>query len=178
MGSNLPSDGGDPTEILHSACRALTGKGLMIRAISRFFRTPCFPPGAGPDYVNGVVVLRTDRSPKEVLRLLHEIEGEAGRVRRERWAARVLDLDLIAMDGTILPSAEVQERWRTLPLEHQVSEAPPELILPHPRLQDRAFVLVPLADVMPQWRHPLLGLNVAEMLERLPAKDRAEIIPL
>lgn len=82
------------------------------------------------------------------------------------------------MDGTILPSAEVQERWRTLPLEHQVSEAPPELILPHPRLQDRAFVLVPLADVMPQWRHPLLGLNVAEMLERLPAKDRAEIIPL
>lgn len=89
-----------------------------------------------------------------------------------RWGARVIDLDLLAMADLVLPDIVFQDKWRHLPLDEQKIRAPDRLILPHPRLQDRTFVLVPLADIAPMWRHPRTGQTVAEMLAALPAEDR------
>ncbi len=150
----------------------------MIRAQSRFFQTPCFPAGAGPDFVNAALWLEWDGDAQELLRLMHGIESDIGRVRSERWAARPVDLDLLAFDDLVRPDAETFARWRDMPLGDQMRHAPPEMILPHPRMQDRAFVLVPLADVAPDWRHPVSGETVTEMLEALDAHDVAEVVAL
>ena len=110
-------------------------------------------------------------SPAAMLDLLHRIEGEMGRERLQRWGQRTLDLDLIACDDMVLPDRETHAAWRNLPPEEQVQRTPERLILPHPRLQDRAFVLVPLADVAPDWRHPVLNLTVLEMRDALDPAD-------
>jgi 2-amino-4-hydroxy-6-hydroxymethyldihydropteridine diphosphokinase len=78
----------------------------------------------------------------------------------------------------VLPDAGTVRRWLDLSAADQARLAPDELILPHPRMRERAFVLAPLAEVAPDWRHPLLGLSVAEMLASLPAAARAELRPL
>lgn len=92
-----------------------------------------------------------------------------------RWGARVIDIDLLAMGKRIAPDDSTQDAWRALPPDIQATRTPDGLILPHPRLQDRAFVLVPLADIAPTWRHPRTGQTVTEMLSRLPDRDRAEV---
>jgi 2-amino-4-hydroxy-6-hydroxymethyldihydropteridine diphosphokinase len=91
---------------------------------------------------------------------------------------RTLDLDLLAVGDLVLPDATTYAEWRALPADLQRLRAPDDLILPHPRMQDRAFVLVPLADVAPDWVHPVLGLSVAEMRDGLPADDLAGVVPL
>ncbi len=162
------------------AIRRLASRGITGLIVSRLYRTPCFPPGAGPDYVNAAFAADVPpaMTPFEVLALLHEVEAEMGRTRDTRWGMRTLDLDLIAIGDAILPDAETQDHWRALQPETQRIAAPDRLILPHPRVQDRAFVLVPLADVAPDWCHPRLNLTVAQMLAALPAQDRDEVVPL
>lgn len=180
LGANLPGPAGPPEAAISLALRRLSDRGLAPRRISRFFRTPCFPPGAGPDYVNAAVVLRADpgRSPGEVLGVLHGIEAELDRRRERRWGGRTLDLDLLAFGELVLPDDTKQAEWRALTPERQRSEAPDELILPHPRLQDRGFVLVPMADVAAGWRHPALGLTVAGMLAALGTGELDGIVPI
>lgn len=180
FGTNQPFGDISPKEVISSAAGMLAARLDAESRLSGLYRTPCFPAGAGPDYVNAcaLMTLRHSLMPDIILSSLHEIEARFGRQRGARWAARTLDIDLLALGDTVLPDEATQDFWRDLPPERQAREAPDRLILPHPRLQDRAFVLVPLADVAPGWHHPRLGLTVAQMLERLPAGDRAAVIRL
>ncbi|MDX2482827.1 MAG: 2-amino-4-hydroxy-6-hydroxymethyldihydropteridine diphosphokinase [Pseudodonghicola sp.] len=178
LGANLPSRVGTPVQTLIAAVAAMPAQGLSVRAVSRFFATPCFPTGSGPDYVNAVVRVETDHDPAACLAALHAIEAGFGRERQQRWGMRTLDLDLLAAGGTIAPDPATQSRWRGLSPEEQRRIAPEQLILPHPRLQDRGFVLVPLADIAPDWVHPILGRTVRDMLAALSAQDLAEICPI
>ena len=178
LGANQPSTVGPPVVTLGKAVDALALEGVVIRAVSPFYETPCFPAGAGPDYVNAAVALETSWSASEALAHLHEIENRFGRVRDQRWGQRTLDLDLIAVDEQVAPDRDTFVAWRDLAPEVQTLRAPDTLILPHPRLQDRAFVLIPLADVAPNWRHPVSGLSVQEMLQALPEAVRQEVKPL
>ena len=152
--------------------------GVTFHSRSRWFRTPAFPPGSGPDFVNGAAVLETSLDPEAVLAALHGAEAELGRVRPARWAPRVCDLDLIAIGDTVLPDRATLARWMAIDLGEAQTLVPPRLILPHPRMHERGFVLVPLADVAPDWRHPATGRTVAEMLAALPGDVLAEIRPL
>lgn len=180
LGANLPHDGRDPAATLALALDDLSAAGLVPIRTSRMYATPCFPAGAGPDYVNAAAALQVPPGwdAARLLALLHDIEHRHGRTRETRWGMRTLDLDLIAHGDLVLPDRATWDRWHDLPPADQARTAPDALILPHPRLQDRAFVLVPLADVAPDWRHPATGRSVSEMLAALPAAARAEVVPL
>jgi 2-amino-4-hydroxy-6-hydroxymethyldihydropteridine diphosphokinase len=178
IGANLVSEVGDPIQTITCAISALREYGLRLGAVSRFFTTPCFPAGAGPDYVNAAAVMKSELPTQEILAALHAVEARFGRIRDERWAGRTLDLDLILSGDRILPDTEVVRGWIDMPLEEQMRSVPSEPILPHPRVQDRAFVLVPVVDVAAKWVHPVLGVTMAELMDRLPQDEIAQISPL
>jgi len=150
LGSNLHSaQQGPPLASLEWALLRLAAAGLQVEAVSRWYESAPVPPSGQPWFVNGVARLAAAPSPAVLLTLLHDIEAAAGRQRAERNAARPLDLDLIDFEGRVsLPGA-----WP---------------VLPHPRLAARAFVLLPLADVAPAWRHPWTGQGLAELMAALP----------
>ena len=153
IGANLASaEGRTPLD----TCRWATGQlgqvpGLELRKVSRWFATQPIPASDQPRFVNGAAWLSGAAEPCRMLKMLHAIEAAAGRVRGAPNAARSLDLDLLAMDDLVL--------------------ATPRLVLPHPRLQDRAFVLAPLQDIQPDWTHPVLRLGVGTMLAAVSGQD-------
>jgi 3-oxoacyl-[acyl-carrier protein] reductase len=144
LGSNL----GDRRRLLDEALRLLAEHPrVRITAVSSYHETEPVggPPGQGP-YLNAAAELQTDLAPPELLRLLLEVEGQLGRVRKERFGPRTIDLDLLLYGDTTGDDET--------------------LTLPHPRMHERLFVLRPLAEIAPRVRHPRLGLTVREMLER------------
>jgi 2-amino-4-hydroxy-6-hydroxymethyldihydropteridine diphosphokinase len=149
LGANLPGPNGEPPSAMCAWAVSELGKlpGLAVTGVSHLYETAPDPPSGQPNYVNGAARLEGSAKPEALLAMLHEIEARAGRVRTTQNAARPLDLDLIAMDGLVRDAAP---------------------ILPHPRAHLRAFVLSPLRDVAPEWRHPLTKLTPAEMLAALP----------
>ena len=149
LGSNLPHRGVSGPALLSRAIAAMRAAGLRMRASSGAWETAAWPLDSGqPNYVNAVVELDPQGlSPQPLYEKLCEIERRFGRERRERWAPRTLDLDIVAMDG----------REGTFG----------DLTLPHPRMHERAFVLAPLAEIAPGWRHPSLGKTAQELLTGL-----------
>lgn len=179
LGANLFSSTGSPPETLRAALGALAGQGCDVVRVSRFWRSPAYPPGSGPDYVNAAAAVTTSLGPEETVAALHRTEAALGRLRDGgRWKSRGIDLDLLGMGDLVLPDAGTQDRWRALPAADQVRLAPETLILPHPRLQDRGFVLVPLAEIAPAWVHPRTGRSVAQMLAALDPQALLGITPL
>lgn len=182
LGANAPSRAGCPARTIRAALGHLDEGPGRVTAVSRLYRTPAFPPGSGPDFVNGAAAFRMKGEAGAILARLHEIEARFGRARTVRWGQRTLDLDLIAIGGAVLPDPETYRYWRDLDPAAQRDSTPEQLILPHPRMQDRAFVLVPLAEIMggilPEWRHPVSGRSVRDMLEALPRRDIESVLPI
>lgn len=178
VGSNQPFEYIQSFELIQKAINYLGDRKLRITGASRFYKTPAFPKESGPDFINAVVSADTKLSPQEVIAVLHDVERSLGRDRRKRWAPRTLDLDLIDCSGAVLPDPETYRSWADAPPGVQQSKAPEQLILPHPRLRDRGFVLLPLRDVAPDWRHPVTGETVDALIAALDAKDIAEMTPL
>jgi len=178
LGSNATEREHSNAELLKQAVAEIKAEGLATRRLSRLFSTPAFPAGAGPDFVNAALVVESPLPPEEVLAILHRVEASMGRVRRERWGQRVIDLDLLASGERVLPDEAALRDWMALPLDEQMRRAPDRLILPHPRMHERGFVLVPLADVAPDWAHPLTGQSVRAMLAALDPAEIAAIRPI
>ncbi len=158
IGANLPSPRfGPPRATCEAAVEAMAAAGLTVIRRSRWYRSAPVPPSDQPWFVNGVVAVESSLGPEDLLALLHRIESDFGRRRAEPDAPRVLDLDLLAYgDQVSAPGARVH--------------------LPHPRLHQRAFVLRPLLDVAPDWRHPALGRTAAELAAELPLDQVAEVL--
>jgi 2-amino-4-hydroxy-6-hydroxymethyldihydropteridine diphosphokinase len=175
LGSNVASTAGGPEATVRAAFERLEDVFQAPVRKSKIYATPAFPVGSGPDFANAAAALDTSLSTTEVLEVLHTLEAEFGRRRVERWAQRTLDLDLIARGQEVRPDREILRQWMDLPLDRQKVEAPAQLVLPHPRLQDRPFVLIPLRDVAPDWRHPITGRSVAEMCGGFSSDALAEI---
>src|SRR5579862_334808 len=129
LGANLPSTVGPPRATLEAALAALEKAGVKIVARSRWYKTAPVPVSDQPFFVNGVIAVETTLAPAELLALLQKIEAQFGRQRGVRDAARTLDIDILDYDGRI--------------------EDGPGLTLPHPRMESRAFVLKPLAEIAP-----------------------------
>jgi 2-amino-4-hydroxy-6-hydroxymethyldihydropteridine diphosphokinase len=178
LGSNEESAWGGALATVQKAMLLVAGLSEKPAQSSALYATPAFPKGAGPDFVNAAMAIFTTLAPADLLEHLHRIEAAAGRERTKRWGQRTLDLDLIAVGGMVLPDHATYAYWHDLSLQDQLVETPSQLILPHPRMQDRAFVLVPLCDVAPDWRHPVLGRSVAQIFADLPSAARAEVTPL
>ncbi|MCI4660210.1 MAG: 2-amino-4-hydroxy-6-hydroxymethyldihydropteridine diphosphokinase [Neomegalonema sp.] len=175
IGSNLALAGQSPIELCQSAVMAMRALGIHIEQCSSWYRSPAYPAGNGPDFINGVICAQGDISARELLEQLHRIENEFARMRPKRWAARTLDLDLLDHDGAIVPDRETLHHWMTLAPQDAAHQTPDRLLLPHPRLHERAFVLVPLAQIAPDWQHPISGRSVQELIGALPAADLAAL---
>lgn len=172
LGANLPSLAGNPRQTLEAAVASLGRAGLEDIARSRWFATAPVPASDQPWFVNGVMAATTAMGPEAVLALLLDVESRFGRQRRQRWEARAIDLDLLAYDELVLPDRTAWERAAADP-----EEAQSMLFVPHPRLHERRFVLAPLADLAPDWRHPVLDASAADLLAALPEDNACRPMP-
>ncbi len=150
LGANL----GDPAGQLRQALAGLAGlEEVEVVRVSTFYLNPPLGPPDQPWYVNAVAQVKTRLTPEELLRNLNRLEAALGRVRGEPWGPRVIDLDLLLDDGEVC---------RT-----------PDLVLPHPEMHRRAFVLAPLVEIAPEAWHPVLQKSAAELLAGLDPGERA-----
>ena len=152
LGSNL----GDRSAIMQAAAARIGERVGSVSRASALYETTPWGGIAQPAFLNQVLEVRTALAPEEVLRLILEIEHESGRVRYERWGARHLDVDILYFGQKIMDT--------------------PRLTVPHPRLHERRFTLVPLAEVAPDFAHPVLNKTNAELLEACEDKEAVVLI--
>jgi 2-amino-4-hydroxy-6-hydroxymethyldihydropteridine diphosphokinase len=141
LGSNL----GDSRAILEAALKTLDNTpGITLQTTSSWYQTaPVGPPQ--PDYLNACALVQVELTPQQLLENILNIEAEFGRVRHERWGSRTLDIDILLFDDVILDT--------------------PVLQLPHPRMTERGFVLVPLAEIAPDWVEPVSKKAIAQLVQ-------------
>lgn len=154
IGANLTPDGfTSPQAGCEAALDDLSGYGIEIVKISRWFESAPVPMSDQPWFINAVVHATTSRNAAETLAALHEVEAQFGRQRRVRNEARVLDIDLLDFGGMHSDDMHSDDA---------------SLLLPHPRMHQRAFVLLPLHDLAPDWVHPMTGESIQSLIDALP----------
>ena len=157
LGANLSHPQyGPPRQTLEAALAELARRGVEIRRVSPWFRTAPVPASDQPWYVNAVAEVASPWPADRLLTELHAVEDLFGRVRSVPNAARLIDIDLLDFKGEIAPGG------------------PGKATLPHPRMGERAFVLRPLAELDPGWRHPVSGMTIADLLKALPVDQVIE----
>ena len=156
LGGNQAGNWGGPGLALTRAVLELQARGVRVTAVSRFTSTRPVGPLPQPKYVNAAAVGETNLDAEALLTLLKQLEHEAGRRPGPRWGPRPLDIDILDYDGVVLG-------WDA---PHDPMQ-PAHLVLPHPELHKRRFVLEPLVEIAPAWRHPVLGMTAAELLAQL-----------
>ncbi len=155
LGANLDGIYGCPEDALQKCHNLFASVGINIIKSSNIWKSAPVPVSDQPWYRNAVCCVETNFSPHGLLSALAKIEDGAGRTRRDVNAARTLDLDILSYDDKIIKD------------EH--------LILPHPQMHNRAFVLYPLREIAPDWVHPILNKSVDKMLEEMPAGQEIEL---
>ena len=150
LGANLTSPVGSPERTIHAALAMLGREGVAPVAVSPFYTSEAWPDPRDPAYINAVALVDTVLAPEPLMEKLLEVERRFGRVRDRPNSPRTLDIDLLDYNGLVRAGAPT---------------------LPHPRMHTRGFVLVPLADVAPQWRHPVSGNSIQELLSALSQRD-------
>lgn len=155
LGANLSSPIGPPVAACEDAVARLQAAGVRVLHRSRWYESAPVPRSDQPWYVNGVVAVATPLAAEELLALLNHLENQMGRVRTVRNAPRVIDLDLLAYGDEVLNT--------------------PRLTLPHPRMSERAFVLLPLQEIAPTWVHPASGQGIAALVAALPGGQEIRV---
>ena len=162
IGANLNSpEHGAPLQTCEAAVHALTNSGLRVMEQSNWYESAPVPVSDQPWFINGVVRVETDLDAPGLMHLLHTIEDDFGRVRVKRNEARVLDMDLLCYDEMVMRVAD---------------GAGP--VVPHPRMTARAFVLKPMAELAPDWHHPITGQRIKALIDALPADQVARPLSL
>jgi len=149
LGANLAGRFASPAEAVEAAIRALQATETKVVSRSRLYRSAAWPDPSDPEFVNAVISVMTDLDASALLARLHALEAEFGRERRHANAPRTLDLDIVDYAGRVSAPGETP-------------------ILPHPRMGARAFVLLPLAEIAPDWRHPVTGMAITDLVRALP----------
>lgn len=206
LGSNVSFCSQTPKTILLNAIKTIEENATIIK-LSQLYRSTAWPDPSDPPFVNAAAEIETALPPKALLAFLHKVEGQFGRIRDKRNAPRTLDLDLLAYDDEIItgddaggqgatqqgPSNQKQSNQKLSDQNPTISDLTgpdliiPELMgpdltgkalrLPHPEIAERDFVLAPLCDIAPDWRHPITGLTPVQMLKSLQRHDAQPISP-
>jgi 2-amino-4-hydroxy-6-hydroxymethyldihydropteridine diphosphokinase len=154
LGANLSGIKGEPEQMITGAIKAISDARIRVVQRSRIWLTSPVPVSDQPWYRNAVIAVETDLEPEELLERLQLIENEFGRTRNVRNEPRVIDLDLLAYDDFVMETES--------------------LVLPHLRMHERAFVLLPLQEIAPDWAHPVLKQSLSELISELPDDQEAK----
>jgi 2-amino-4-hydroxy-6-hydroxymethyldihydropteridine diphosphokinase len=154
LGSNVSGHWGDPSSTLRRAIEEMSLQSIRIQKVSTFIETAPFGVTDQPSFINAVAKVKTRFTPEQLIVLLHQIEERAGRVRGQKWGPRTLDLDIIDYNGLV---------------QGPVNNDTSSLTLPHPGIEERSFVLAPIAEIAPRWKHPISGNPAALTLRQLSA---------
>ena len=168
LGGNYPGPWGKPHETIARAIRELAAGGVTVRAVSRFYETEAVGRAGQPNYINAVALIETVMPPEALLRRLKQIERAAGRRGGSPWGPRTLDIDILDYKGRTL-------RWRGRSPGFARAGGRP-LVLPHPWIEKRPFVLAPLLDVAPAWRHPVTKMTAQELWRAVAAGREGRVM--
>jgi len=156
FGANLNSDVGSPLDTIRTAISELQSRGIIFVKCSRFYETTPVPPSNDRNYINSVSIIETEMNPYELLNSCHEVESIYGRKRSYKNSPRTLDIDILAYDNIIVKNTKIE--------------------IPHPRLHKRGFVLIPLREVAPNWKHPLINIGINELIDNLRTANKVLLI--
>jgi 2-amino-4-hydroxy-6-hydroxymethyldihydropteridine diphosphokinase len=168
LGANRPGPWGTPTGTIGRALQEIERAGAPLCAVSPFYETAALGRARQPPYVNAVALLDTTLPPEALLRLLKRIERQAGRRGGRPWGPRTLDIDIVDYRGLV-------RHW-TARRGGFARAGPRPLVLPHPLMHQRPFVLRPLLDIAPDWRHPVLGLDAKDLWRRAAKRGQGAVI--
>jgi len=156
LGSNVPGPWGSPADTLERSVDEIANNHVSVITRSSWIETQPYGLSDQPAFMNGVLHVKTELAPMELLKTLQKIEILAGRIRREKWGPRTLDLDIIAYNNVVMAGCDNEL----------------DLTLPHVDIHNRSFVLLPIKELAPSWQHPVSGKTAAQMLDDLAKKAK------